>query len=365
MDTIDRSDESMLEHLGTHDHPFGAEERLAVPPGRSGGVFRRITSNWWRILFLWLVISSALINGIYLFVEPTYQASGMVKVEANQPDLFGPSINPSWSDSQPTYLLTEIESMRSNPVLDLALTRNDPSIANYPLLKNSKDPKGDLRSKLVLQVVPRTHWIRVAIESTSPVEARDIVNAVINAYEEVTVSKSVGSSTFKSATAHKHPAKKIVEDFKAYKDGLEVKINAAKDALRDLARKDEALATQAEQERKADRGPVKVLGVKTWNSHVNEIEASFLRDDLERYYPMYDQVNRKLEAWEFSKVNAGIEIERTDPAELPKVPFTEKRVKYMAVVPMAVLVSLLGLFLVFGHDRSMRDAGKTKGITEL
>src|SRR5271167_4054653 len=93
MDTFDRSDESMSETLGTHDHPFGAGERTAVPPGRWGGIFRRITRNWWRILFLWLVISSALSYGIYQFVEPTYTAFGMVKVESNQPDLFGPSLD--------------------------------------------------------------------------------------------------------------------------------------------------------------------------------------------------------------------------------------------------------------------------------
>ena len=114
----------------------------------------------------------------------------MVKVESNQPDLFGPSMNPYGNDSQPTYLLTEIESMRSNPVLDLALNREEPPIANYPMLKNSKDPKNDLRSKLGLQVVPNTHWIRVAIESTAPDEARDIVNAVIDAYEETTADES-------------------------------------------------------------------------------------------------------------------------------------------------------------------------------
>jgi polysaccharide biosynthesis transport protein len=194
------------------------------------------------------MISSALAYGIYRFVEPTYQAFGMVKVEFNQPDLFGPSMNLYGSNSEPTYLQTEIESIRSNPVL--ALTGDNPSITSYPMLKNSKDPKNDLRRNLALQVVPNTHWIRVAIESTVPDEARDIVNAVINAYEETAVSESDGTTTTNKMTAKKQLAKKIAEGFKAYKYRLEQKIKAAKDALRDLTRRDDTLATKAEQESK-------------------------------------------------------------------------------------------------------------------
>jgi polysaccharide biosynthesis transport protein len=248
---------------GAHDNPFGAEERITVQPGRAGGVFRRITRNWWRILLLWFVISSALTYGIFRFAEPTYTAFGTLTVESNRPDLFGPSMNPYGSDVQPTYLLTEIESMRSPPVLELALMGNDPSIANYPMLKNSKDPKNDLRSKLNIQVIPGTHVIRVAIESTAPDEARDIVNAVINAYEETVISESEGFTTTNKMWAKKHLAKKIAEGFKAYRDGLEVKINAAKDKLRELARRDDDVATKAEQESKGDRVLVKFQGVKT------------------------------------------------------------------------------------------------------
>jgi hypothetical protein len=80
---------------------------------------------------------------------------------------------------------------------------------------------------------------------------------------------------------------------------------------------------------------------------------------------MYDQVNRKLEQLDFAEHNAGIEIERTDEAELPKVPFTDERIKYMAIAPVGVLVSLMGLFLVFGHDRPRRERGKPRDMTEL
>src|SRR5271157_3641078 len=102
-------------------------------------LLRGLARNWWLILLVWLVLAAPLMYLIYRNIEPTYQAFGMVKVESNQPDLFGPSMNPFGSNSHPTYLLTEIETMRSNPVLELAL--HDTLIANYDMVKNSKDPK--------------------------------------------------------------------------------------------------------------------------------------------------------------------------------------------------------------------------------
>jgi len=309
-------------------------------------LLRGLVRNWWLILLLWLGLSAPSAYLIYNSIQPTYTASGMVKVESNQPDLFGPSTDLYGRSSQPTYLLTEIETMRSNPVLALALAGNDPRINTYPLLKESKDPKNDLRQKLSFSVIPNTHWIRVAVESASPYEARDIVNAVIKAYEEVIVIESLGTPTNQKLSTKNQTAKKISDSFRAYRENLEKKIQAVKDRLRSLARSDDALASKDKQES------------KTWNSRVNEVEASFLRDDLARYYPMFDLIDRKLESLEFTKDKAGIEIERTDEADLPKVPNSNELLRYTALVPVVVLVSLLGLFMVFGDLRRRQDGGK-------
>ena len=80
-------------------------------------------------------------------------------------------------------------------------------------------------------------------------------------------------------------------------------------------------------------------------------QATFLRDDLTRYYNMFDQVDRKLESLEFIKDKDGTNIRDIQPAEAPKLPNNDNRLRYMAIAPVAVLVSLLGLFLIFGHDR--------------
>ena len=53
---------------------------------------QRLARNWWRILLIWLVVSSPLVYLIYRLVEPTYQAESLLRIESNQPDLFGPSL---------------------------------------------------------------------------------------------------------------------------------------------------------------------------------------------------------------------------------------------------------------------------------
>src|SRR5271157_1994562 len=485
-------------------------------------LLRGLARNWWLIFLVWLVLAAPLTYLIYRYVEPTYQAFGRVRVESNQPDLFGASMNPYGNNPQPTYLRSEIESMRSNPVLDRAL--NEPSIADYPMIKSSKDPKNDLRRKLDLQVVPDTHWIQVAIESTAPDEARDIVNAVINAYEDTTVSEGE-SITRDKLTKKKQLTKKIADGFKKYKEGLLKQIEDTKDELRKFATngnvefqkpnislksdeneqapqpsfnaqslgqfrttKDHLMQTefqimelearltakqaeaqqtelalagdspvhpnnaqlrdQVEQAFKHDpevaylidqikatteeldhtkgvvrRGadPARVAAqrrltrlnedyndlwrtkseeirqrllvptsasgapeldspteikrkieelrlkcrkltelinkfeVEKQHSHTDALEATFERDDLSRYYNMFDQVNRKLEQLEFTKDKTGIEIERIDQAELPRVENNNKRLRYMALLPIAVLFGLLGLFLLL-EVRSERVA---------
>src|SRR5271166_1624459 len=90
-------------------------------------LLRGLARNWWLILLVWLVLVAPSTFLIDHNIQPSYVAFGMVKVESNKPDHFGPSTDPYGSNSQPAYLSTEIESMRSNPVLDPALTRPDPS----------------------------------------------------------------------------------------------------------------------------------------------------------------------------------------------------------------------------------------------
>jgi hypothetical protein len=106
----------MSENTDANDSPYGARERTPVPAGGLRRCFRRLTRNAWRILFLWLVIFSAIVYGIYRFVEPTYLAYSMIRIESFPVDLFGPTTSPDGDGSQTSHLKTE----------DLLLKRQNP-----------------------------------------------------------------------------------------------------------------------------------------------------------------------------------------------------------------------------------------------
>ena len=78
------------------------------------------------------------------------------------------------------YLQTQLTSITTDPVLDRAIA--EPTISKLPMIKDSTDPKVDLRKKLEIKIIPNTHWMRVALESTDPHEAAQIVNAVVDAF---------------------------------------------------------------------------------------------------------------------------------------------------------------------------------------
>ncbi len=236
MSSFDRPDESTPEYLGSSDNLSGAGERIAVPPGRSGGVFRRLTHNAWRILILWLVISSVLTYGIYRFIQPMYQAYALVKIESSQPELFDHSLM-ALDGAGPTYLQTEIETIRANSVLDLVLSHAE--IKSSPMFRDSLDPKAKLREKLVLEIVPNTNFIKIALESQDNKEATDIVNAVVDAYREISADTG---TTYTKMTASKDLMKILIADLKVYKTGLSKKIEETREKLRDLAARDEVLA---------------------------------------------------------------------------------------------------------------------------
>jgi uncharacterized protein involved in exopolysaccharide biosynthesis len=248
--------------------------------------------------------------------------------------------------------------IRANSVLDMAVA--DSEIANYSFVKKSLDPKADLKKRLDLQIIPNTNFIRVAIESQDPKEAADLLNAVVGAYTEISAGiNSLSSSATKSlirVSQDRHS--QALKELRVYHDHLGHQIEETRSKLRDLAARDDAFASKEVREGKADPAIVKPQDFKKWHSHVSEVEASFLRDDLERFYRMFDEIDRKLESLEFVKGKAGINVTHSEAAQIPIEPIRNKRLEYMALAPAGVLLSLVGFFLVFGRDRP--QAGETR-----
>jgi capsular exopolysaccharide synthesis family protein len=114
------------------------------------------------------------------------------------------------------------------------------------------------------------------------------------------------------------------------------------ESIADLKRKIE------EQKLKEARyeGLIKQNEEKMQLSNEDTVNATFLRDELARLNSMFDQVNRKIETLKFTRDKPKINIQRIDRADVPKVKYNDKRVKYMAVLPVVVLFGVLGLFLM-------------------
>ena len=87
--------------------------------------------------------------------------------------------------------------------------------------------------------------------------------------------------------------------------------------------------------------------VEKRHSHADTVQATFLRDDLTRHYNMFDQVDRKLRiAGVHQRQSRNQHRRDNDQPRLPKVPNSNKRLKYVVILPVGILVALTGLFLL-------------------
>ena len=144
--------------------------------------------DWFAIggesLLLWLVVSAPAMCLIWLFIQPTYEAFSLLRVEPSTLNLFAPSNNQDNTTTHLPYLQTQVQLIKSDRVLEMALANTD--VATLPSIKQSSDPKYDLNKDLTVEQVQDAYLIRVALESKIPSEAAIIVNAVVNAYKKHT-----------------------------------------------------------------------------------------------------------------------------------------------------------------------------------
>jgi polysaccharide biosynthesis transport protein len=189
MDTIDRSNTNLPAPFPTN-LPLLRDLTPALPFDQSGTpalqinpkvILRALSRHWWRILALWLLVSAPTAFLIYLLIQPTYEASSLLRIEPAQPPLFDPISNRGIGEDQnPTYLKTQVGLITSAKVLDPAVANS--LVVNLPMIKKSADPKSDLLEKLKVVIVENTNLIRVSLELPNPDDAVTIVTAVVQQY---------------------------------------------------------------------------------------------------------------------------------------------------------------------------------------
>jgi capsular exopolysaccharide synthesis family protein len=72
--------------------------------------------------------------------------------------------------------------IKSDRVLDAAIAKEE--ISGLGMIRSSKDPKADLREEMRVEIVRNTYLIMISLASRDPVEAANIVNAVVDTYLE-------------------------------------------------------------------------------------------------------------------------------------------------------------------------------------
>jgi len=138
-----------------------------------------LKSVWrFKLIIILLILVAGGTSFGFTATRPTiYEAKATVMVESGQPTLALPA------GVEITYLQdidSQIEVMKSNSVLERAITQLEPEIkANQQDLELKR---GKLRNNLKVQQVRGTSLVAVTVVSTSPVEAQKKANAIAEAY---------------------------------------------------------------------------------------------------------------------------------------------------------------------------------------
>ncbi|MFI5458447.1 MAG: polysaccharide biosynthesis tyrosine autokinase [Isosphaerales bacterium] len=255
MDTIDRFDSNLpVPFSAASSLPSGLvpafSRDLATTPSfrvNQRVILRGLTRHWWHILLLWLGVSLPVAYLISQLVGPTYVAFSTLRVEAKEPTIFAPG-RQDFSDSRSvgSYLQTQVNLITSDRVLGQVVA--NPLVVKLPVITESKDPKADLRKKIIVESIDGTSLIRVALELSVPEHAATIVNAVVQSYLEFNkeYERSTNSTHKASLTAQlvilDSEIKKMTGELRAlYKKGT---VEVAKPSLTLSVSKSEDDTTQ-------------------------------------------------------------------------------------------------------------------------
>jgi hypothetical protein len=149
-------------------------------PNTPPGLLRRLAGHSWKILLLWFLVSAPILFVIYRFVEPTYEAFSILRIEPKEAKLLETMDENVDMREVIHFLQTQTSLLTTDNVLNAAIA--NPNVVNLPVIVKSEDATTDLRNHLSVEIVNDAYLIRVALELTDGNQAATIVNAVVEAY---------------------------------------------------------------------------------------------------------------------------------------------------------------------------------------
>ncbi|WP_165223239.1 exopolysaccharide transport family protein [Aquisphaera insulae] len=114
------------------------------------------------------------------------------------------------------------------------------------------------------------------------------------------------------------------------------------ESMQELVQKIAELKTKAEMLTKLSAK----YEIKQTVSNSDAVQATFYQTELANFTSAAQQIERRILQLQFTQDKAAVTIPRIDPARAPKETFNNKRLKFMAILPVVVLGAVLGLFLL-------------------
>ena len=230
MDSKDRL-EPIVPALAVRKSPLEpAMADVSLPPASLGAtsgslnigqtVLRVLSTHWWKILAIWVVLTVGLAYTIHVEVKPMYETVSLLRVEPAMRDLFGLGLNSGEVFNH--FLQTQVQLIKSPSVLTAALTH--PEVTRTTILREARDAESELRTRLQVMVIPGTYLIQVSMTTPHQEDAAVIVAAVVKAYLKVAEQWS----DLKNKTQ--------ISVLERYQDELVVKLDKKKNEWLDLAK---------------------------------------------------------------------------------------------------------------------------------
>lgn len=171
------------------------------------GILRR----WYVVLLVFLVVSAVGVPAVWMLVKPRYEVTGAIRLAPTNPDIITGTDTAQISDYE-RFMNTEAEKITSSSIVqrvadalvqrDLSFFRNEPTglMARWKGKLTGPPAKLEPVARLKRAIVDeqsivvaadrRKELIKVTMSGPYPEEAKQIVDAFINAYMELEVVSS-------------------------------------------------------------------------------------------------------------------------------------------------------------------------------
>lgn len=182
--------------------PASLPRPAARPPARpepapaAPMILTYLRLHWMTILFSGSLLGAVLAYAAWSLLPSKYESYALLQVASTPSAIAAPNDPNRGKTEFVTYLKTNAQLIKSDFVLNSALSDTKYHIADLPTLREQKNPIKYLDEKLVVQFSDGSEVIRVSLEGDRPDDVRKIVDAVKDAYYREVVEKEIAQKVY-------------------------------------------------------------------------------------------------------------------------------------------------------------------------